>query len=95
MRTSCERRRKRGKRKRTVCHPLTLLTLELRGRCAHSGSPNGLDSIRQLFVARFHSTTHGEAMLTDDGGVSSDGNLWKYWGPAVNNGAAGGGVSKL
>ena len=69
------------------------MTLSLRVRCAHSGSPNGLDSIRQLFVARFHSTAHGEAMLTDDGGVSSDGNLWKYWGPAVNDGAAGG--SKL
>ena len=34
-------------------------------------------------VARFHSTTHGEAMLTDDGGVGSDGHLCKYWGEAV------------
>jgi hypothetical protein len=51
--------------------------------CAHSGSPNGLDSIRQLFVARFHSTAHTQELLVDDGGVSTDGNLWKYWGPAV------------
>ena len=51
--------------------------------CAHSGSPNGLDSIRQLFVARFHSTTHTQELLVDDGGVATDGNLWKYWGPAV------------
>jgi hypothetical protein len=38
-------------------------------------------------VVRFHSTlTHGEAMLTDDGGVGSDSHAWKYWGEAVRPG---------
>ena len=41
-------------------------------------------------VVRFHSTlTHGEAMLTDDGGVGSDSHAWKYWGEAVRPGMGG------
>jgi hypothetical protein len=56
--------------------------------CAHSGSPNGHSSIRQLVVSRFHRSCD-ELLLTDDGGVGSDGDLWKYFSPAVRAAGAG------
>ena len=60
--------------------------------CAHSGSNNGHDSVRQLVVSRFHRS-YDDLLLMDDGGVGTDGDLWKYWGPAVQG--DGGGTSKL
>ena len=39
--------------------------------------------MREGIIARFHTTVHGDAMQLDDGGVATDGDLWKFWGPAV------------
>ena len=52
----------------------------------HASSINCSDTVRQAVIARFHSTKYGLALLSDDGGVASDGNLWKYWGPEVREG---------
>ena len=48
----------------------------------HQGSSNVLDFPRiGLFARWYHADT--EEMRYDIGGIQSDGDLWKYWAPAV------------
>jgi hypothetical protein len=49
----------------------------------HSTSANLSGRVREAIIARFHTTKFGDEMQSDDGGVATDGDLWKYWGPAV------------
>ena len=56
----------------------------------HSTSANLSDNVREGIIARFHTTVHGDAMQLDDGGVATDGDLWKFWGPAVREASEGG-----
>lgn len=44
--------------------------------------------MREAVIARFHTTVHGAAMQRDDGGVATDGDLWKFWGTAVREDGA-------
>lgn len=51
--------------------------------CAEgTGSRRGA-RVREAILGRFHTTVHAQAMLTDDGGVATCGNLWKYFGAAL------------
>jgi hypothetical protein len=54
--------------------------------CVHASSYNGTDKVRQAIISRFHSTLPHHPLLWDDGGVASDGCLWKYWSDAVQGG---------
>jgi hypothetical protein len=49
----------------------------------------------QAVISRFHTTKYAREILLDDGGVASDGNLWKYWSPEVNDVAERQEASKL
>ena len=53
----------------------------------HQGSENRSTNIRQALIARWHNTT-AEWVGTDIGGIATDGDLWKCWGPAVRQAAA-------
>ena len=53
--------------------------------CVHASTYNGSDRVRQAVIARFHSTLPNHPLLHDDGGVASDGNLWKYWSDAMQS----------
>eukprot|EP01051_Picozoa_sp_SAG22_P002079 SAG22_NODE_88_length_21409_cov_11.207180_16_plen_157_part_00 len=58
--------------------------------CVHASSVNRSDRIRQAVITRFHTTKWGDEMISDEGGVSTDGDLWKYWGRAVREAGARG-----
>ena len=63
--------------------------------CVHASAFNGSARVRQAVIARFHCTLPGRPLLWDDGGVGSDGSLWKYWGDALReDGGRGGAASR-
>ena len=52
--------------------------------CVHANSRNDSDRVRQAIFSRFHTTRWKDELLVDEGGVSTDGNLWKYWSDALD-----------